>query len=75
MAKPNAKGPGVAHLSGGFMIAAIAGFLISVYYIDNFSRKWSFAFALFFTLMFVASVISMTYGPDESMMHVGHRKS
>lgn len=64
----------VAPLSGGYMITSIVGFLISAYYVYDVSNRWGIAFAIFFVLMFVASMISMTYGPDAAMYHVGHRK-
>lgn len=59
----------VSHLSGGFMITSIVGFIISSVYVYPASRTWGFTFATFFTLMFIASMISMTFGPDESMKH------
>lgn len=64
----------VAPLKGGYMITSILGFLISVMFVYDISNKWGFTFALFFMLMFVASMISMTYGPDEAMYNVGHKK-
>ncbi|MEK6868983.1 MAG: hypothetical protein AABX74_02040 [Nanoarchaeota archaeon] len=64
----------VAPLKGGFMITSMVGFLISAIYVYNASPRWGFTFALFFALMFVASLISMTYGPDEAMLHVGQKK-
>tara|TARA_Y100000310_G_scaffold47186_1_gene43783 strand:- start:12570 stop:12806 length:237 start_codon:yes stop_codon:yes gene_type:complete len=63
----------VAPLKGGYMITSIVGFLISAYYVYDISAKWGFTFALFFVLMFVSSLISMTYGPDEAMLYVGHK--
>ncbi len=74
MKKKGDSRPSVAHLSGGFMITSIAGFLISAVYVYPASQRWGFTFAIFFTLMFVAAMISMTYGPDESMKHIGHKK-
>ena len=64
----------VAPLKGGYMITSMVGFIISAVYVFPKSTSWGFTFIMFFTLMFVASMISMTYGPDEAMMHVGHRK-
>ncbi len=64
----------VAPLKGGYMITSIVGFLISAVYVFPRSYTWGLTFIIFFTLMFVASMISMTYGPDEAMYHVGHRK-
>ena len=55
----------IAPLSGGYMITSIVGFLISAFYILPNSTKWGFTFVLFFTLMFVASLISMTYAPSD----------
>jgi len=64
----------VAPLKGGYMITSIVGFIISAMYVFPRSERWGFTFVLFFTLMFVASMISMTYGPDEAMYHVGHKR-
>ena len=55
----------IAPLSGGYMLTSIVGFLISAFYILPSSRTWGFTFVLFFTLMFIASIISMTYAPSE----------
>jgi len=63
----------VAPLKGGYMITSILGFIISAMYVFPRSEKWGFAFVIFFTLMFVASMISMTYGPDEAMYHIGQK--
>ena len=53
----------VAPLSSGFMVASIVGFLVSVMLVYKSSQKFGFAFALVFALMFIASIISMTYAP------------
>ena len=55
----------IAPLSGGYMITSIVGFLISAFYIAPNSATWGFTFVLFFTLMFIASLISMTYAPSD----------
>ena len=65
----------VAPLKGGFMITSMVGFIISGIYVFPRSSTWGFTFVIFFMLMFVASMISMTYGPDEAMYHVGHKKT
>ncbi len=54
----------IAPLSGGYMLTSIVGFLISTFYILPQSTKWGFTFVLFFMLMVVASLISMTYAPS-----------
>ena len=58
----------VAPLSGAFMLTSIVGFLISTFYILPSSQTWGFTFMLFFVLMFVASVISMTYAPSDLLL-------
>ena len=45
------------------MVAGIIGFLISVFYIYPLSMTWGFTLGLFFGLLFIATIISMTYGP------------
>ena len=52
-----------APLSNTFMITSILGFLLTVIYYDNIGPTWGFTFALIFIVMFIASLISMTYGP------------
>jgi hypothetical protein len=55
----------VAPLNGTFMIIAILGFLISFIGIYPKFPSWGTAFGIVFFLMFIASVISATYGdPD-----------
>ena len=55
----------VAPLSAGYMLTSIVGFLISAFYVMPKSNTWGFTFVLFFTLMFIASLISMTYAPGD----------
>jgi len=62
----------VAPLKGGYMITSMVGILISLFYVFPKSTTWGFTFTAFFVIMFAASLISMTYGPEEAMLHVGH---
>ena len=64
----------VAPLKGGYMITSMVGFMISAIYVFPRSQTWGFTFTIFFMLMLVASLISMTYGPDEAMLHIGQKK-
>ena len=64
----------VAPLKGGYMITSIVGFMISAVYVFPRSQTWGFTFTIFFMLMLVASLISMTYGPDEAMLHIRQKK-
>lgn len=64
----------VTPLSGGYMLASMLGFLISVLYIfPKFSQSYGFAFAVLFVAMFVASVISFIYSPVEEYPHAGRK--
>ena len=49
-----------AHLSAGFMLTSIIGFFISVFFVVKVSETWGFTFCVFFVIMFIASVMSMT---------------
>ncbi|PIY60225.1 hypothetical protein COY95_02870 [Candidatus Woesearchaeota archaeon CG_4_10_14_0_8_um_filter_47_5] len=59
---------GVAPLTPGFMLVSIIGLVISgtVIY-GRISKPWGFTFAVFFTIMLVASLVSMTYGPEHML--------
>jgi hypothetical protein len=50
-------------LSGAFMLTAILGFFVSLYWVYPQSVKFGFSFMLVFVLMFIASLISMTKAP------------
>lgn len=52
-----------APLKGSFMLISIIGFFVSAIAVYDISPSFGFAFSLIFVLMFVASLISMTYGP------------
>ncbi len=63
-----------APLKGSFMIISIIGFVISAIWIYRASPSLGFSFALIFVLMFIASLISMTYGPvSDKDLHVDER--
>ncbi|VVB81437.1 Uncharacterised protein [uncultured archaeon] len=57
-----------APLKTSFLAVSMIGFLVSALYIPRFSQTWAFAFGIIFTIMFVASMISMVHGtPDEQL--------
>ena len=64
----------IAPLSGGYMLTSIVGFLISAFYILPNSTKWGFTFVLFFILMLIAALISMTYAPSDWPLKMNRRK-
>ncbi len=54
-------------LPGTFMITGLLGFIISAYYLAIghigelvIDKTWGFTFTLFFLIMFIAAVISIT---------------
>jgi hypothetical protein len=49
-----------APLSSGFMVVSIIGFLVSVWMVMGWSESCGFTLALFFVLMFIAAIVSMT---------------
>ena len=53
-------------LKGSFMLSSIIGFIISWIYVLPRNRTWGFTFILFFVMMFIASIISMTTAPLEA---------
>ncbi|MFH1408437.1 MAG: hypothetical protein ABIH34_00880 [Nanoarchaeota archaeon] len=64
----------VAPLSGTFMIASIMGMVISLLIVYPRWRSMGFSFLLVFILMFIASMISMTYGPSEAELSMDRKK-
>lgn len=52
-----------APLPGSFMLTAILGFLISSIWVMPKNYRWGVTFLIFFTLMFIASMISMAHAP------------
>lgn len=65
----------IAPLSGGYMLTSIVGFIISAFYILPRSLPWGFTLVLFFTLMLVASLISMTYAPTDWPLKMDRKKA
>ena len=63
-----------APLKGSFVIISIVGFIISAIWVYRKSPTWGFAFCLVFVMMFIASMISMTYGPVEEGLQISMRR-
>jgi len=53
----------VVPLSGTFMITAIVGFFVSMLFVWQISQTWAIAFMIFFAVMIIAALISMTRAP------------
>lgn len=58
----------VAPLSGSFMLTSMIGTIISARYVYPRDPTWGFTFLVFFVLMFISSIISMTYAPAETQL-------
>ena len=57
-------------LSSSFMLTSILGFIISWMWVLPRNKTWGLTFLIFFVLMFISSIISMTYAPLESEEHL-----
>lgn len=52
-----------APLPASFMLTAILGFIISALWVFPLSYNWGLAFVIFFSIMFITSIINMTRAP------------
>lgn len=52
-----------APLPSSLMAIGLIGFIITVIYSNILKTSWTFAFGLFFLILFIASFISLHYGP------------
>lgn len=59
----------IAPLSGGFMLTSVVGFAAAYFFIYDISASWGMTFMIFFVIMFVASIISMTHAPMPEHKH------
>lgn len=57
------KGWKPAPLTASFMLTALLGLVVSGIWVLPRSSDWGVAFLVFFTAMFVAALVSMTYAP------------
>ncbi len=64
----------VAPLPASFMVTSIVGYIISVLLVYPRWQSWGFAFALVFIMMFIASVISMTYSEVKDPLMIHNKK-
>ena len=68
-------------LTSGFMLTSIIGFMVSTLFVMKLSVTWGFTFSLFFIVMFISSVVSMSnmdaderYGWEELAIHEKKKK-
>jgi hypothetical protein len=60
----------VTPLSAGFMLTSIIGAIISAKFVYDVSPSWGFTFFLFFVVMFIAALVSMTLAPIDAEFDV-----
>jgi formate hydrogenlyase subunit 3/multisubunit Na+/H+ antiporter MnhD subunit len=65
----------VVPLSSGFMLTSIVGAMVSAIYVYPKSSSFGFAFFLFFVLMFIAALVSMTLAPIDAEFDVKKEKN
>lgn len=59
------NGISVAPLPAGFMLTSLVGILLSIVWVYPQSQSWGLGIGIIFSVMFVSSIISMSYGPSE----------
>ncbi|MFT4304274.1 MAG: hypothetical protein ACMXYG_06935 [Candidatus Woesearchaeota archaeon] len=74
----------ISPLNSSFMLTSMVGFLVTVFYLPTFINvfpefetgiiSFIFAFALIFVLMFIASLISMTYSPVSEHLQIDEKR-
>lgn len=57
-----------APLSSGFMFVGLIGFISSLYFFEEIGPTWGFTAVIFFIIIFIASMISMTYASPEDLI-------
>jgi hypothetical protein len=64
----------VAPLNSSFMVSSMLGILISLIWVYPQAQAWGAAFTLVFSIMFISSLISMTFGPAEAELKMDRPK-
>ncbi len=62
----------IVPLPPSFMATSIIGYIVSLLVVYPHWPSFGFAFCLVFMMMFIASVISMTYAPEKEPLMAGH---
>lgn len=71
----------ISPLNSSFMLTSIIGFMVSAFYIPYLdpaifpnAMDYAFAFGMIFVLMFIASIISMTYAPQDDHLQIDEKR-
>ena len=59
-----------APLNGTYMAVSLIGLFVSVMYVYEQSADFGIAFAIVFAIMFVASLLSMTYADPDAFIEL-----
>ncbi|MFW6230775.1 MAG: hypothetical protein ACOC32_02005 [Nanoarchaeota archaeon] len=62
--------PKIAPLPGSFFFTSIIGLYISLIYVMKRWPDFGFAFSVIFGVMFIASIISLTYAPAKLLLRM-----
>ena len=66
----------IVPLNANFMLSSIIGFIISWAYVYPKTMPWGVTLMFFFALMFISSLVSMTYSSVDSndFLKIGRKK-
>ena len=62
----------VPPLSNGYMLSSMLGFLISAFFVPQYSLPWAVAFCTVFAIMFLSAMKTMTFA--DANMYVALEK-
>jgi hypothetical protein len=63
-----------APLSGGYMAGSMLGIFISLMYVYKQAPDWGITFTIVFSVMFIASVVSMTAAEPKDFIELETKK-
>jgi hypothetical protein len=68
----------ITPLNSTFMLTSIIGFLASAFWVPTLTFKnsisYAFAFGIVFLVMFISSIISMTYSPLSEHLQIDEKR-
>jgi hypothetical protein len=63
-----------APLSGGYMAGSMLGIFISLMYVYKQAPDWGITFTIVFSVMFIASIVSMTAADPKEFIELETKK-
>jgi hypothetical protein len=68
----------ITPLNSTFMLTSIIGFMVSAFYVPSIdfpnAIDFAVAFSIVFVMMFIASLISMTYAPTTDFLQIDEKR-